>query len=251
VIIHPSLLLKLVTAHLLGDFVLQPTRWAREKRRPSIMARHLAVHAVLLTLIALSEPYSIRLLGAFALALAAHLAIDSWSIRRGGSVAILVVDQGLHLGVLALVAWMAGAPDVTDLMAGLGRLVGDGRNWAVGCAATLAIPVGAVVVERWLTPFRDKLWSEPEPGRAGLEYTGRWIGMLERLLVFVAVLARAELLIGFVVAVKAALGLRAAQGKPSRALAEYYLVGSLASLSWALIIALALRQAITGGPGGS
>ena len=98
------------------------------------------------------------------------------------------------------------------------------------------------MIGRWVQPFRDALSDESWDQRSGLERAGRWIGMLERLLVYVAVLSRLESLIGFVIAVKAVLRLPEAREKWSRVLAEYYLVGSLASLSWALLAALSVRR---------
>ena len=58
---------------------------------------------------------------------------------------------------------------------------------------------------------------------------------------FLAVLARAELIIGFVIAAKAVLRLPEVREAHSRKLAEYYLVGSLASLAWALLVAYLVR----------
>jgi len=72
--------------------------------------------------------------------------------------------------------------------------------------------------------------------------------MLERSLVYLAVLAHVEALIGFLVAMKAVLRLPEAREKWSRELAEYYLLGSLASLAWGLVTALAVRALLRGRP---
>jgi hypothetical protein len=70
--------------------------------------------------------------------------------------------------------------------------------------------------------------------------------MLERSLVYLAVLAHVGSLIGVVVAVKAVLGLPEAREKWSRELTEYNLLGSLASLAWTLLIALLVRAVAEG-----
>jgi len=49
------LLLKLVAAHLAGDYLLQPSWIAAEKERPAMLALHLAVHAALLVLVGLGS----------------------------------------------------------------------------------------------------------------------------------------------------------------------------------------------------
>ncbi len=73
--------------------------------------------------------------------------------------------------------------------------------------------------------------------------------MLERLIVFIAVIDRVESLIGFVIAAKAVLRLPEAREAHSRSLVEYYLVGSLASLAWALVVAFGVRWMLGAGPG--
>jgi hypothetical protein len=114
------------------------------------------------------------------------------------------------------------------------------------CGALLAVPAGATVIGRWVRPFRDALSHESREQRAGLDLAGRWIGMLERSLVYLAVLAHVGSLIGVVVAVKAVLGLPEAREKWSRELTEYNLLGSLASLAWTLLIALLVRAVAEG-----
>ncbi|HEY2953894.1 MAG TPA: DUF3307 domain-containing protein [Candidatus Eisenbacteria bacterium] len=239
------LLLKLVAAHLAGDYLLQPSWIAAEKERPSRLALHLAVHAGLLLLVGLTEPASARLWLALALVLAAHAAIDAWTTRRRPrDLEHLTLDQTLHLVSLIGAAAIARPDQMEELgMVTLGFLARP-ATWVAFAGGALAVPAGATVIGRWVRPFREALSDESRAQLAGLEFAGRWIGILERLVIFVAVLARVEALIGFVIAVKAALRLPEARERWSRELAEYYLVGSLASLSWALILGIIARAVL-------
>lgn len=241
------LLLKLAAAHLLGDFVLQPESWAGQKRRASLLLRHLAVHAGLLLLVALSEPTSPALWVGLALVLASHAGIDAWSSRReGAGLGTLATDQALHLLVLGIVVVVLRGAGIGAGGGGLARWLADWRPYLLVSGVILVAPAGAVAIGRWVQPFREALSEESRDQRAGLERAGRWIGMLERLLVFAAILFRLESLVGFVIAVKAVLRLPEAREKWSRELAEYYVVGTLASLAWALAVALAVRWAVQG-----
>jgi len=74
------------------------------------------------------------------------------------------------------------------------------------------------------------------------------IGLIERALIFIAVLLRIEALVGFVVAAKAILRFPEIREPGHQALAEYYLVGSLASVLWAVVIGVLTRWALTGRP---
>jgi len=101
-----------------------------------------------------------------------------------------------------------------------------------------------VVVGRWVEPFAAHL-GERHPG---LARAGRMIGLIERALIFIAVLLRIEALVGFVVAAKAILRFPEIREPGHQALAEYYLVGSLASVLWAVVIGVLTRWALTGRP---
>ena len=236
------LLLKLLAAHLAGDFVLQSSRVAAGKARPAVLAVHLAIHALLLALVGLTEPGSFRLWFGLLVVLVAHGAIDAWTTRmESRDLRHLALDQSLHLASLCAGAAIAEPWRVAAAAGALPGLMQGPRVWVVVAGAMLAVAAGATVIGRWVRPFREALSDESRAQLAGLELAGRWIGMLERVVIFAAVLARVESLIGFVIAVKAVLRLPEARERWSRELAEYYLVGSLASLGWALVAGLTAR----------
>ncbi len=244
----PSLLLKLLTAHLAGDYLAQPSRIASEKHRPPVLFLHTALHGVLLVLVGLTEPGSPRLWAALLLVMVAHGAIDAWTSRLAPrDLRLLTLDQSLHLASLLVAVAIARPLELANLAGALGAAAARRETWIVAAGALAAVPAGATAIGRWVAPFREQLSDESRDQRAGLGLAGLWIGMLERLLVYAAVLGHVELLIGFVIAVKAVLRLPEARERWSRELAEYYLVGSLASLTWALLIAFAVRALVAAG----
>jgi len=242
------LLLKLVTAHLAGDYLAQPSRVASEKHRPPVLFLHTALHGVLLVLVGLTEPGSPRLWAALLLVMVVHGAIDAWTSRLAPrDLRLLTLDQSLHLASILVAVAIARPLEVANLAGALSAAAARREPWIVAAGALAAVPAGATAIGRWVAPFREQLSDESRDQRAGLGLAGLWIGMLERLLVYAAVLGHAELLIGFVIAVKAVLRLPEARERWSRELAEYYLVGSLASLTWALLIAFAVRALVAAG----
>ena len=241
--------LKLLTAHLIGDYLVQTSRMAREKRRPRLLALHLLLHAGLLGIVFLTEPWRPALVAVAAILLASHAAIDAWTTRIAPQdLRVLALDQSLHLAAIGVALAVNGGRWIP---AGLPALALGPGPWLIACGAIVAVPVGATVIGRWIRPFRDALSNESRAQQQGLERAGWWIGILERFLVYVAILAGIESLVGFVIAVKAVLRLPEAREKWSRELAEYYLVGSLASLAWALAWALAVRGLLRHGEFGS
>jgi hypothetical protein len=241
----PTLLLKLITAHLAGDYLAQPSRIASEKHRPPVLLLHTTLHGLLLVLVALTEPTSPRLWGALLVVVIAHGAIDAWTSRLAPrNLRLLTLDQSLHLASILVAVAIARPVELVSLGDGLSAAAARRETWIVVAGALAAVPAGATAIGRWVAPFREQLSDESRDQRAGLGLAGLWIGMLERLIVYAAVLGHVELLIGFVIAVKAVLRLPEARERWSRELAEYYLVGSLASLTWALLIAFAVRSLV-------
>jgi hypothetical protein len=88
-------------------------------------------------------------------------------------------------------------------------------------AAILTVPANWLV--RWvLHVVRAEL-------PAGGNGAGRWIGILERLLIFVLVVAGQAAAAGIVVAAKSILRYPEISAQPQRIAPEYVLIGSLAS----------------------
>ena len=242
--------LKLLTAHVTGDFLLQSRAQAQEKHRLGPFALHLAIHlALLLVVVVATTPSTPVLWWGCTLALAAHAILD-WMTSRFAtrSLRTLVVDQVAHLAVLGLVAvWVTpqASSVVRTLVAGA---VTDVRVYAMVAGFVTCVWAGAVVVERVVGPLARHLETVLKLPRSGLLSAGRTIGLLERTLVFVAILLRQEALVGLVIAAKAILRLPEAREQGSRELSEYYLVGSLASVSWAVVIVFLVRWIVQGRP---
>lgn len=104
----------------------------------------------------------------------------------------------------------------------------------VGVACLLTVPANWLV--RWiLKVVRAEI---PEEGNGA----GRWIGILERLLIYVLVIAGQAAAAGIVVAAKSILRYPEISAKPQRIAPEYVLIGSLAS--W--LVAFASGVAVAG-----
>jgi hypothetical protein len=241
------LLLKLALAHLAGDYLFQSSRVAFGKHRARVLATHLGLHGLLLLGVAFTEPFSARLAWGLLLLLLAHGLIDAWTSRWARrDLAALGLDQGLHALALLGAVWIARPDQWRDLAGAMAAAPGDPRAWILATGVVAALWAGAIVVGRIVAPFAAAVAPRGEDGRPGLARAGWTIGVLERALVLLAMLLRIEALVGFVIAAKAILRLPEARDPEHRALAEYYLVGSLASISWAVLIGVLVRWGLTG-----
>lgn len=203
----------LFLAHVLADFLLQTKAMAEGKRQPGNLTLHgLIVLATAGLATGSASPWLLALM-------AAHLAIDlAKSLAPKGILAFLA-DQAAHGATILLLspmipmAWPDPAPALMALAAG-GLLATRAGGYAVG-----------ILME----PFADGV-------PVGLTGAGRAIGNLERGLIFLLVLSGQTQNIGFLIAAKSVL--RFGTVSDDRKVSEYVIVGTLASVSWALLATL-------------
>lgn len=226
----------LLFAHALADFALQPGWMARGKQAAGPLLAHIAIVAATAWL-ALGLPFDPAVLVLVAL----HLATDILKLRLlGDRLGGFLADQGLHLAaILGVSLWR---PDLyglglwanppAPLSAGAFTDLPEAMAWGAG--AILATLAGGHAVGKLLAPF---LKAEPKLTRGSLEEAGRLIGLLERAMAFLLVAVGQTGGVGFLIAAKSLLRFTTTQ--EDRVLSEYVIIGTLASVGWALAAAYA------------
>lgn len=237
-----GLLVLLVTGHVFADFLFQTRRMAADKDRPPVLLQHGAV--VTIVHLAAVAPY---LSGPVLLAVLAigglHTVIDGVKNRFGGQpgrgLMLFAADQALHLAVI-VGGWIgllltAGVPDMPFASDVQRSFVMETAIVASGFA--FVANGGSGIVEGVLEPLRQQFDSGEDA--AGLEGSGRKIGILERVLALVLILLDQWAAMVLLVAVKS---IARFEELKVRRFAEYYLVGTLASLIVAVATGLLLRS---------
>ena len=174
-----------------------------------------------------------------------------WSPLPG---AWFLLDQVAHLAVL-VAAWallLAGAEPLgwwQDLVA---RIAAQGDGEAVGRAVLVCLVIGSLLIAnvragslfvatRVRAP-RPPLVADSRPmTSASVARIGATIGVIERLLISALVLAGGVMTIGLVVAAKT---LARFKQLDDRDFAEYYLLGTLASVTFAVVTSLVAARAL-------
>lgn len=222
----------LLLGHVLGDFVVQTRAMVENKAR----ARMFLLHGVMVLIMTMAATGQIARWELLAL-VAAHMAIDAVKTYLAPhNIAAFLADQGAHL--ITLIAAAALVPDL----------------WATGLWATLpALPdtlialmtllTGAIIATR-AGGFAVGLLMAPMAAQIdanGLPSGGKLIGLLERGLIYVMILAGQPAGIGFLIAAKSVLRFEATSDEKK---AEYVIIGTLASFGWAMITAYATLWAL-------
>ncbi len=241
----PSLLLKLVVAHLAGDYALQSDRAAANKHTWAVLLRHALFHAATLGVVALTcSPRPPELWLGLSLLLLSHVAIDAATARfMPAGIPRLVVDQTLHATALLLAVLALAPADLAAVRSGIAEGAGRRETWWLMGGLLSAVWTGGVVVGFAVKPYARRVSGQESP-REGLARAGRTIGYCERALIYVFMVCGTESLIGFVIAAKALMRLPEARDPSSRESSEYYLVGTLFSIVWAVAIGLGVRAAL-------
>ena len=193
--------------------------------------------------------------------------IDGWLGSWDRAVVHDVVSAVVVLASLAIVNILAAALFVAILVRPVEQSAGETR-WGgrVAPAPNPSLPpargdAAPPPVRRWalrIGPLDARIEAEPDhpPGAAATEVessasaagplgpsarVGATIGVLERILIVVFVLTGSEAAVGFVVAAKTLARFRLLD---DRAFAEYYLLGTLASVAVAIVSGLIARAAL-------
>jgi hypothetical protein len=251
-----AITIALLIAHACGDFLLQRQGVIAGKRARAWVAylEHGAIHmAALILAFALFAPLPLTtwsVVTAFSVIVLSHLLSD-WvkeTTRPGGGpwlgVAPFLLDQMFHISVIVIVAaWLAGVGEVVPALVEHWRGARD--TFGILLAGYLLVVVGAGYLNALL--LRNLAPGEPTvPGNAaptgadsGVGNAGLYIGWLERFLMLTAVLLESPAALGLILAAKSIF--RFDDIRKGRASTEYFLIGTLVSVSEAVAGGLLMR----------
>ena len=100
--------LKLLLAHTLADFLLQPNHWVQEKELLKIKSGKLLLHILVHVCLTLIILYDFSMWPAVVIIGATHYMIDLgklYSMEKLNHQMLFWTDQGLHISVLLMVAY--------------------------------------------------------------------------------------------------------------------------------------------------
>jgi hypothetical protein len=241
--------LALLLAHLLADFPLQSSAMVRAKKaRWTACIQHGLIHyicALGCLLLFTAEPMrSLRLQGLLVLYVLAHIATDiskQLLVRnhvfpdRAG---LFMTDQAVHVAIVAAVAWSITGATWTEARAVVLASAPKKLDVLVTAVVYTGVLFGGGYLIRYCTrSLSQQLATRQEETREELQNAGLYIGWLERFLVITALLMQSPALVGLILTGKSVA--RFPELKDAR-FAEYFLIGTLFSISIALLGGLLL-----------
>jgi hypothetical protein len=232
------LLTKLLLAHFIGDFFLQPKHWVKEKEKKKLKSPkfyfHVAIHFALLFLIL----WDLALWPIILIIGGLHLIIDALKLiaqKKKTKRLWFFIDQVLHVLVIITTYYV-----YTNTTLDYNSIITEQNLILITCLVFLTRPV-SIIMKTIFTKWNISKLTE---NNESLKDAGEYIGILERLLVFIFIITNHWEAVGFLITAKSVFRFGDLKESKHRKLTEYILIGTLISFGIAITVGLIFNALI-------
>lgn len=226
-----TLLIKLLVAHFIGDFILQTKSIVHDKQQNKLRSKKLYLHVLIHAVLVFGLIMNVNYWKGLVLLVLSHLAIDLWklyNVNKENHRTLFIIDQAMHILVILVVSNYY-TPWLWNFV--------NGINQNDLLLFILALLLTTVVSSHFIKVIISKWQPENEDGdEDSLTNAGSYIGILERLFVFGFILSGNLQGIGFLLAAKSVFRFGDLKDSIDRKLTEYILIGTLLSFGFAILI---------------
>jgi len=225
-----ELILKITLAHLLGDFVFQTNKMVADIDAKKLKSKYLYLHALIhLLLLLIVTGFEKQYFFPAILLAFSHLVIDIITkiILRNKVNAInnLLLDQIAHgIAIAIFINYFYTYKIDVDF-------IFSSENYLLFISLVSITYVSAIVMKKIMAIF-----NYPFPNN-GIKEAGKYIGMLERLFIFIFIVTSFWEGVGFLLAAKSIFRFGDLKENKEIKLTEYILIGTLISFGLAILIA--------------
>ena len=233
-----DLIIKLLIAHIIGDFVLQPDSWVEDKKINTYKSKYFYLHGLvhLISLLILLE-FNWSYWLSIAIIIFSHLIIDLIKLsldKKINSRILFAFDQILHLFVIGIVTYFN-----TPYKIAFDKIYSTESLLLILAILTITF-VSSIIIKIIMGK-----WTLTENNSGdSLESAGKYIGILERLFVFGFIILNQWSAIGLLIAAKSVFRFGDLSRAKDRKLTEYILIGTLISFGVAISIGLSYQYFI-------
>jgi hypothetical protein len=257
-----NLLLRLLIAHLLTDFLFQPKDWVKDKAVKKVKSLKLLLHIVITTSVAYVfsgyyDNWYIPVVIFFS-----HYGIDLIKTYLKDNFKYFILDQFLHILIIVFI-WLTVDNNWANWIGHLSILAFEDDVLLITIAYLFATwPLG-IIIGKGTQKWRNQIGKEQEKAQQkklfqttlegninkaeelvviqeeeqslGLANAGKWIGICERVLILTFVLMHQYTAIGFLMTAKSILRFSEKESN-TQLKTEYVLVGTLVSFTSSAIL---------------
>ncbi|WP_336715669.1 DUF3307 domain-containing protein [Chryseobacterium mucoviscidosis] len=228
--------IQLILAHLFGDFILQPNSWVAEKESKKLKSRYLYLHVLIHTILSFiflwnTEFWWIAVLVGFS-----HFIIDAAKLSfqtAKSKKSWFFTDQALHIAVIAGVSFYFNEFNFDFLK--------NQEILKIIMAALFLTTPASIFIKILLSSWTPVPETQNNIQTESLSSAGKYIGILERLLVFTFIVVNHWEGVGFMVAAKSVFRFSDLAQAKQRKLTEYVLIGTLLSFGMAVLTGILIK----------
>lgn len=216
-----EVIVRLLLAHVVGDFIFQTDGFCRAKLEKGWRGKQIYLHSSLIFILSWVALWSLSCWWLALIIGVTHLLIDS--VKKSDNLVSFVIDQVAHVVCIVIVGYVA-------IIIGQGGVLNhdDGRISKVCLYALIFLLNGKpanILIKHLLKAYSVQPPKESAGNHEGIR-SGKLIGNLERWLIIIFMLCEQYEAIGFLVAAKSII--RYKDGEVSKT--EYVLAGTLLSV---------------------
>lgn len=227
---------KLLIAHLVGDFFTQTKASIEQKEEKKWTAPFLYLHTFIHFLLVLAVLWDFSVWKEALFIACSHFLIDGLKLTfhtKKSKRIWFYIDQLLHILVL-IAAWIW-------FFGGNFAFVWEDYMWMIAAGFLLLTnPVGytiQAIMSRWTGELND---NEGE----SLTDAGKVIGVVERVFIYISILNGFPQAIGFLITAKSVFRFGDLNRAKNRKLTEYILIGTLISFLMAIGVGISVQQLV-------
>lgn len=249
--IELGILLRLLVAHFLADYTFQPDKWVRSKTRNQLKSSSFYLHILVvgvLTYLLLADWSNWQAPLIIAIT---HLIIDGIKISiNKNTITAFIIDQALHILIIFGV-WIYLSDQSQDILLWIEGLLRKEEFWLIALGLLINTMPLAILIGFMTRKWTDELNDDQEDGEdhkisikennIGLKNAGRWIGILERILIFIFIISNEARAIGFLLAAKSIFRFGDLKDNKDRKRTEYILIGTLTSFTTSIIVSMFIK----------
>jgi len=228
--------IKLILAHLLGDFILQPDSWVADKERRKLKSPYLYLHVLIHTILSFVFLWNTDLWWVSLLVGITHLIIDASKLifqNVKNKKRWFFIDQMLHILVIVGISFYFKEFSFDFL--------NNQEILKIIMAALFLTTPASIFIKILLSSWTPVPETQSSLQTDSLSSAGKYIGILERLLVFTFIMVNHWEGVGFMVAAKSVFRFSDLAQAKQRKLTEYVLIGTLLSFGLAVLTGILIK----------
>ncbi|MGE8432595.1 DUF3307 domain-containing protein [Chryseobacterium joostei] len=228
--------IKLILAHLLGDFTLQPNSWVADKEHYKLKSKFLYFHVLIHTILSFIFLWDLQLWWVAVLVGFTHFIIDAAKLTFQNvktKKRWFFIDQLLHVLVIAGVSFYFQEFSFSFLQ--------NQEFLKIIMAALFLTTPASIFIKLLLSSWTPAPDGPNNIQTESLSSAGKYIGILERLLVFTFIMVNHWEGVGFMVAAKSVFRFSDLAQAKQRKLTEYVLIGTLLSFGLAVLTGIIIK----------